>query len=62
MRTLITLTTLTLASTPALAHPGHGTLEASSMWHHLIEHSPPILAAIAGLLLIGGMWRRRQRR
>jgi hypothetical protein len=62
MPAVITLPALALASTPALAHPGHGTVEASSMWHHLVEHSPPILAVIAGLVVVGGMWRRRQRR
>lgn len=44
---------------PALAHEGHGVIEAASIWHWLLEfdHSGWLLPAVVALLLLL-RWRR----
>lgn len=46
---------LILFSLPALAHEGHGSSNAMSVWHYLIEpeHALPALLAVASV----GAWR-----
>jgi len=44
----------------ALAHSGHGSLEAGSALHYLVDH--PLLAALAlSAIVVSGMRRSRKR-
>ena len=59
MRGRLFLLLLAMTPMPALAHEGHGTIEAASIWHWLLEfdHSGWLLPALVVLILLR-RWRR----
>ena len=54
----LALAPLALASSPALAHPGHGHGDGHSLLHYLSspEHVWPAAAALLLAAVIGGAW------
>lgn len=55
---------LTLASSPALAHPGHGHGEGFSLLHFLSapEHAWPLGLGLLAMAIIVGLFARRWHR